>query len=149
MVEILVGVVLVGLILLLAGVDIWYLLMGVLGLVTLAALLTVGFFTVSMFMLISSRRCSGVLTQFVEGKRFGVAEYLIDGELHNNIFPAEAEGPLRSHMYHPGKPVKLFLARNGRTFDKNALLTTCVGLPVSIAVSVAFGFCFFVLAGIL
>lgn len=61
------GIVLVALILLLAGVDLWYLLLGGIALVALAAAFTALFFLVCVGMLLRSQRRMGEFTGFSEG----------------------------------------------------------------------------------
>ena len=145
--EILIGVVLIVVILLLVGVDMWYFLVGGAALVSLAAAFTAAFFCVCAVMLIRSRRCSGEFLGFVEGKRFEAAEYLVCGETHCNVFPAEFI--LRDRLYRPGRPVKLFLSRSGRVFDRNAFITTLIGVPLSLGTAFAFGGAFLLLIGVL
>lgn len=124
-------------ILLLAGVDMWYFLVGGLVIVAAAALFTTVFFIVCATMLLRSRKCAGVFLRFAEGKRFDAAEYLIGGEPHRNVFPAEFV--MRERLYRPDKTVKLHLTRSGRVFDGNAFVTTIVGLPLSLLTAAAFG----------
>lgn len=145
-VEVIVGIVLVALILLLAGVDLWYLLLGGIALVALAAAFTAVFFLVCVGMLLRSQRRMGEFTGFSEGGRFDCAEYTIGAEAHRNVFPAEFI--LRDRLYRPGKPVRLFLTRSGRVFDRNAYITTLLGTPLSIAAAAAFTRGFLLLAGI-
>ena len=71
------GIVLVALILLLAGVDLWYLLLGGIALVALAVAFTSVFFLVCVGMLLRSQRRMGEFTGFSEGGRFDCAEYTI------------------------------------------------------------------------
>lgn len=144
--EILVGIVMIVIILLLAGVDMWYFLVGGAVLVA-AALFTSAFFIVCTVMLLHSRRCAGVFLRFAEGKRFDAAEYLIDGEPHRNVFPAEFV--MRERLYRPDKTVKLHLTRSGRVFDGNALVTTIIGLPLSLLTAAAFGAGALILTGII
>lgn len=143
--EVIVGIVLVALILLLAGVDLWYLLLGGIALVALAAFTAV-FFLVCVGMLLRSQRRMGEFTGFSEGGRFDYAEYTIGAEAHRNVFPAEFI--LRDRLYRPGQPVRLFLTRSGRVFDRNAYITTLLGTPLSIAAAAAFTRGFLLLAGI-
>ncbi len=141
--EILVGIVMIVIILLLSGVDMWYFLVGGTGLVALAAVFTSVFFAVCAIMLFRSRKCTGVFLRFVQGKRFDAAEYLVDGEPHRNIFPAEFI--LRERIYRTDRQVKLRLTRAGKIFDRNAFITTLLGLPLSLAVTAAFGGLFLML----
>lgn len=144
--EVIVGIVLVALILLLAGVDLWYLLLGGIALVALAAAFTAVFFLVCVGMLLRSQRRMGEFTGFSEVGRFDCAEYTIGAEAHRNVFPAEFI--LRDRLYRPGKPVRLFLTRSGRVFDRNAYITTLLCTPLSIAAAAAFTRGFLLLAGI-
>lgn len=145
--EILVGIAIVVIILLLAGVDMWYFLVGGAILVAAGAMFTAVFFIACTAMLLRSRKCSGVFLQFAEGKRFDAAEYLIDGEPHRNIFPAEFV--MRERLYCPGKSVNLHLTRSGRVFDGNAFVTTIIGLPLSLLTAAAFGAGALILTGII
>ena len=145
-VEVIVGIGLVARILLLAGVDLWYLLLGGIALVALAAAFTALFFLVCVGMLLRSQRRMGEFTGFSEGGRFDCAEYTIGAEAHRNVFPAEFI--LRDRLYRPGKPVRLFLTRSGRVFDRNAYITTLLGTPLSIAAVAVFTRGFLLLAGI-
>ena len=135
--EIIVGAVLIILILMLAGLDIRYIIMGIACLVALGALLTASFFAVCWVMLIGSKKKTAQFVRFDRGKRFESAVYLIDGVEYSNIFPAEFI--MREKLYHPGRDVSVRLSRNSRVFDKNALMTSAVGLPVSLLIAAAFG----------
>ena len=99
-----------------------------------------------MGMLLRSQRRMGEFTGFSEGGRFDCAEYTIGAEAHRNVFPAEFI--LRDRLYRPGQPVRLFLTRSGRVFDRNAYITTLLGTPLSIAAAAAFTRGFLLLAGI-
>ena len=143
--EILLGAVVIIILLGLLGVDIWYILLGVIALVTLAALFTAVLFAAGAVMLLRSRRCSGVFLRLEEGKRFEHAVYSIDGGEYGNIFPAEMV--MRERLYKPGVPVKLRLTSKGHVFDRNAFLTTVIGLPVSLLVTLAFAGILLVLFG--
>ena len=135
--EILLGAVIIIILLALVGVDIWYILLGVIALVALAALFTAGLFAVGTVMLLRAKRCFGEFLRFDEGKRFEYAVYSIDGGEYGNIFPAEMV--LREKLYKPETPVKLRLYRKKSVFDRNAALTTAIGLPVSLLITAAFG----------
>lgn len=128
--EIILGAVVIVFLLALAGVDIWYILLGLIIMVAVAAALTAGFFAVSLVMILRGGWKTGTFCGFRRGKRFESAMYLIDGEEYPNVFPAEFV--LRDRIYKPDKSVKLRLTRSGRVFDLNALTTVCVGLPLSI-----------------
>ncbi len=134
--EILIGAAVIIILLILMGVDIWYILVGGAALVALAAVFTSAFFTVCVVMLIRSKKCAGVFVEFGEGKRFDAAVYRIDDRDYRCIFPAEMV--LRDKLYRPGKPVKLRLTRGGRVFDRNALLTSAIGLPMSLVIADVF-----------
>lgn len=134
--EILIGAVMIVIILLLFGVDMWYFLVGGCILVALAAVFTTVFFAVCMVMLLRSEKCTGAFLKFGEGKRFEAAVYQIDDRECRCIFPAEMV--LRDKIYKPGIPVKLRLTRAGRVFDRNATLTTAIGLPMSLVIADVF-----------
>lgn len=144
--EFVVGIILVAFILLLAGVDMWYILLGGIALVALAAALTAVFFLVCAVKLLRSQRRVAEFAGFSEGSRFDCAEYRIGAQVHRNVFPAEFV--LRERLYRPGKPVRVFLTRSGKVFDRNAFITTAVGTPLSIAAAAAFVRGFLLLAGI-
>ena len=135
--EILLGAVIIIILLALVGVDIWYILLGVIAIVALAALFTAGLFAVGTVMLLRAKRCFGEFLRFDEGKRFEYAVYSIDGVEYGNIFPAEMV--MRKRLYKPGEPVKLRLTKKGSVFDRNAFLTTVIGLPVSLLITAVFG----------
>ncbi len=135
--EILIGAVVIIILLALLGVDIWYILLGVIALVALAALFVTVMFAVSMVWLLRAERCNGEFLKFSAEKRFEYAVYLIDGMEYGNIFPAEMV--LREKLYKPESPVKLRLYRKKSVFDRNAVLTTAIGLPVSLLITAAFG----------
>ena len=142
---ILLGIVFIIILLALLGVDMWFFLVAGAAVVTFAAAMTGVFFLVCCIILLRSRRCTGEFTRFAEGKRFESAEYIIDGVPHENVFPAEFV--MRERLYRPGIPVKLRLTRSGRVFDRNAFITTLIGLPLSIATACAFGTGLFLLIG--
>lgn len=144
--EILIGAAVIIILLALLGVDIWYILLGIIALVALAALFVTAMFSVSMVWLLRSERCSGEFLKFSEGKRFEYAVYRIDGGEYGNIFPAEMV--LREKLYKPETPVKLRLYRKKSVFDRNAALTTAIGLPVSLLITAAFGGGLMLLLGI-
>lgn len=135
--EILIGAAVIIILLALLGVDIWFILLGIIALVALAALFVTAMFSVSMVWLLRSERCSGEFLKFSEGKRFEYAVYRIEGGEYGNIFPAEMV--MRERLYKPGEPVKLRLTKKGSVFDRNAFLTTVIGLPVSLLITAVFG----------
>lgn len=136
--EILVGAVIIIILLALLGVDLWYIFLGIIALVALAGLFVTVFFAVSTVWLLRSERRSGVFVRFSEGKRFDSAVYEIDGAEYGNIFPAEFV--LRDRLYKPDETVSVRLSKSRRVvFDKNAVITTAVGLPMSIIITAAFG----------
>ena len=144
--EILLGAVVIIILLALLGVDIWYILLGVIALITLAALFTAGLFTVGTVMLLRSQRCSGEFLRLDEGKRFEYAVYSINGGEYGNIFPAEMV--LRERLYKPEIQVKLYLTKRGSVFDRNAFLTTVIGLPVSLLITFLFAWALGFLTGL-
>ncbi|MGN1339721.1 MAG: hypothetical protein ACI4WS_05475 [Oscillospiraceae bacterium] len=145
--EILLGAVMIIILLALVGVDIWYILLGVIALIALAALFTAVLFAVGAVMLLRGRRCSGMFLRFDEGKRFEYAVYSIDGGEYGNIFPAEMV--MRERLYKPDVPVKLHLTKKGHVFDRNAFLTTVIGLPVSMLITAVFAGGFAMLLGLM
>ena len=134
--EFILGAVVVVFLLALAGVDIWYILLGLIILVALAAAFTAGFIAVCLVMILHGSGKTGSFCGFRRGKRFESAAYLIDGAEYPNLFPAEFI--LRDRIYKPGKPVRLRLTRGGRVFDANALTTVLAGLPLSAAAAAGF-----------
>lgn len=136
--EMIIGAVFVILILLLTGLDIGYIIMGIAGLVTLAALFTAGFFVVCWILLLSSEKKTAKFVRFERGARFESAVYLVDGTEFSNVFPAEFI--MREKLYRPDREATVRLSRKlRRVFDKNALITSFVGLPVSLLITAAFG----------
>ena len=135
--EIIIGIVFVILILLLTGLDIGWIIIGIAGLVALAALFTAVFFAVCWVMLRSEKR-SARFVRFERGKRFESAVYLIDGSEYGNVFPAEFI--MRGKLYRSDREVTVRLTRRShRVFDRNALITSLVGLPVSLLIAAVFG----------
>lgn len=134
--EIILGAAAIVFILALAGVDIWYILLGFLMLVSLAALLTAGFFAVCLAMILRGEIKRGRFSGFRKEKRFESAVYLIGGAEYANIFPAEFV--MRGRIYKPDREVKLRLTRSGRVFDLNALTTVFMGFPLSVAAAAGF-----------
>lgn len=136
--EIIIGIVFVILILLLTGLDIGWIIMGIAGLIALAALFTAVFFAVCWVMLLRSEKRSARFVRFERGKRFESAVYLIDGSEYGNVFPAEFV--MRGKLYRSDREVTVRLARRShRVFDRNALITSLVGLPVSLLTAAGFG----------
>lgn len=133
---VIIGAVLVILVLLLAGVDITYIIMGIAGLVALAALFSAGFFIVCWALLIGSEKKTARFVRFERGARFEAAVYLIDGAEYRNVFPAEFV--MRDKLYRSDRIVTVRLAWNSRVFDRNALITSVVGLPVSLLIAAGF-----------
>lgn len=145
--EVLLGAVVIIFLLALVGVDIWYILIGVIALIALAALFTAWMFAVGVVMLLRAKRCEGEFLRFDEGKRFEYAVYFIDGGEYGNIFPAEMVW--RKRLYKTGVSVKLRLTKKGSVFDRNALLTTVIGFPMSLLITLAFGGAFLVVLGLI
>lgn len=138
---VIIGIVLVVLILVLAGVDLSYIIMGIAGLVALAALFTLVFFVVCWIGLLGSERKKAHFVRFERGNRFESAVYLVDGEEYQNVLPAEFV--MRGKLYRPDREVTVRVARlrrNSRSvFDRNAFITSVVGLPVSLLIFAVFG----------
>lgn len=136
--EIIIGIIFVILILLLTGLDIGWIIMGIAGLAALAALFTAVFFAVCWVMLLRSEKKSARFVRFESGQRFESAVYLIDGSEYGNVFPAEFV--MRGKLYRSDREVTVRLARRShRVFDRNALITSLVGLPVSLLIAAGFG----------
>ncbi len=144
---IIIGLVLVVVILLLAGVSLSYIIIGIAGLVALAALFTLVFFAVCWAGLLCSVRKKAHFTRFERGNRFEAAVYSIDGEEYCNVFPAEFV--FREKLYKPEREIVVRVTRLGRgkrcVFDRNAFITSIVGLPVSLLIFAAFGWLAFML----
>ncbi len=133
--EFLVGAAVIIMLLLLAGVDLWYIFLGLILLAAVAGLFTAGFFVVCTVMLIRSVRCIGSFVSFGKNGRFDAAVYSVNGKEYKNIFPAEVV--MREKLYSAGKPSMLHITKSGRCFDRNAFVTTAAGLPMSIVVTAA------------
>lgn len=137
--EIIIGIIFVILILLLTGLDIGWIIIGIAGLTALAALFTAVFFAVCWVMLLRSEKKSARFVRFESGQRFESAVYLIDGSEYGNVFPAEFV--MRGKLYRSDREVTVRLARRSHQgwFDRNALITSLVGLPVSLLIAAGFG----------
>ena len=135
--EIIIGAALIIMLLLFAGVDIWFIFVGFMFLVAAAAVFTSGFFAVCAVMLILSERRTAVFARFEKNGRFDAAVYSADGREYTNVFPAEFI--LRDKLYSADKTVTIRTTKRGRAFDKNALMSTAAGLPLSIITAVIFG----------
>lgn len=144
--EVIIGAVIIIFLLVLLGVDIWYILLGIIALIALAALFTAVLFAVCVVWLLRSRRHSGEFLRFEEGKRFEYAVYRIDGAEYGNIFPAEMI--LRERLYKPETPVTLRLS-GSRVFDRNAFLTIVIGFPLSLLIFLAFVWVLLLLLGMI
>ena len=134
--EFILGAVVIVLLLALAGVDIWYIMLGALRLIALAAALTAVFFVSCLVVMLRGSSKTGSFCGFRRGRHFEAAVYLIDGTEHTNAFPAEFV--MRDRIYKPDRTVKLRLARDGRVFDMNAAATVFLGIPLSVAAAAAF-----------
>ena len=133
--EILIGIVLLLGILLLAGVTLWHIFIGILVVFTLAALFATGFFAVCWGMMLRSHRKKAHFTRFEEGKRFEAAVYTVDGVEYANMFPAEFI--LRPSLYRPEREVTVLLRKNKKgVFDLNARITSLIGLPAGLFITV-------------
>lgn len=89
-------------------------------------------------MLLRSEKKSARFVRFESGQRFESAVYLIDGSEYGNVFPAEFV--MRGKLYRSDREVTVRLARRShRVFDRNALITSLVGLPVSLLIAAGFG----------
>ena len=135
--EIIIGAAVIIMLLLFAGVDTWFIFLGFMFLVAAAAVITAGFFAVCAVMILSGKRRAARFVRFEEGGRFDAAIYSADGKEYANVFPAEFI--LRDRLYSPGRTVTIRTTKRGRAFDKNALLSTAAGLPLSILTAVIFG----------
>lgn len=135
--EIIIGAAVIIMLLLLAGVDIWFIFLGFMFLVAAAAVFTAGFFAVCAVMILSGKRRAARFVRFEKSGRFDAAIYSSDGNEYANAFPAEFI--LRDRLYSPDRTVTIRTTKRGRAFDKNALLSTAAGLPLSILTAVIFG----------
>lgn len=146
---VIIGIVLVVVILLLAGVSLSYIIIGIAGLVALAALFTLVFFAVCWAGLLCSVRKKAHFSRFERGNRFESAVYLIDNEEYHNVFPAEFV--MREKLYKPEREVTVRVTKLRRrqrsVFDRNALITSVVGLPVSLMIFAAFGWFVYFMMG--
>lgn len=135
--EIIIGAAVIIMLLLFAGVDIWFIFLGFMFLVAAAAVITAGFFAVCAVTILSGKRRAARFVRFEKGGRFDAAIYSADGEEYANAFPAEFI--LRDRLYSSDRTVTIRTTKRGRAFDKNALLSTAAGLPLSILTAVIFG----------
>ncbi|MGN1422706.1 MAG: hypothetical protein ACI4XA_04970 [Oscillospiraceae bacterium] len=133
--EFFVGAAVIIMLLLLAGVELWFIFLGIILLAAAAGVFTAGFFAVCAVMLIRANRCIGSFVRFEKNGRFDAAVYSVNGKEYKNVFPAEVV--MRGKLYSEGKPAKLYITKGGRCFDKNAFVTTAAGLPTSLVVTAA------------
>lgn len=144
--ELIAGAALAVLILLMAGLDIWYIFMGFVALVTMGAFATMVMFSVCAAMLAGSARKKARFTRFDDSGRFDSAVYEIYGMEYRNMFPAEFV--MRDRLYRSDRKVSVRLTRKRRVFDRNALITVAVGLPLSAVITALFGFALVFMAGL-
>lgn len=135
--EIIIGAALIILLLLFAGVDLWFIFIGFMFIVAAAAVFTAGFFAVCAVMILRSERRTAVFSRFEKSGRFDAAVYSSGGKEYTNYFPAEFI--LRGRLYNPEKTVNIRATKRGRAFDKNAVMSTAAGLPLSIITAFIFG----------
>ena len=62
------------------------------------------------------------------------------------MFPAEFV--MRDRLYRSDRKVSVRLTRKRRVFDRNALITVAVGLPLSAVITALFGFALVFMAGL-
>lgn len=107
--EILIGAVVIILLLLILGVPVGYIVAGLIALIALLLAAMLGFFTVTLVLMLISRPTHGTFLRIMQHEVVGTyAIYEIDGEEYKNTFPAEIM--FVKKIYHEGKtyPVRLY-----------------------------------------
>ncbi len=107
--EILIGAVVIILLLLIMGVPVGYIVAGLIALIALLLAAMLGFFTVTLVLMLISRPTHGTFLRIMQHEVVGTyAIYEIDGEEYKNTFPAEIM--FVKKIYREGKtyPVRLY-----------------------------------------
>lgn len=126
--EIVIGLAIVIALVIMLGVDVYYILLGVFVLMLLTLLATVVFFAVTAMTLIRSRRetVSFDRIEKPEGGRFNCAVYKNDSGEYRNSFPSEPL--LKKLLYDRNHSTSVRITSRGRCYDKYSLITIAAGL---------------------
>lgn len=125
--EIMIGLVIIAVLLVALGVDIVFILEGVIILLMLVLTATLAFFVVTAVTLIGSRRLTGTFLRIDKPEKgFARAVYSTgEGEL-KNTFPSEMI--MKRLLYDPQRRTLLMVTRRGRVYDRYSLITIIAGL---------------------
>lgn len=138
--EFIIGFVLIAILLLFIGFGLSDIALLIIGIVCVGVIMTAIFFSVSIVVLVTSRRVTARFSRFDEESRFPVAVYEVNGEEIPNMFPCEMI--MRNKLYIPGKDVRIMRCTLRRAvFDKNAIITIVSGslifIPAAVFVIIA------------
>lgn len=131
--ELLVFVAIIVVLLLVLGVNYFFIILLLLGAIELLLIGISLFFIISMIMLIFSKKVPAVFNGFEEKNNYKNACYLIENDNIKNLFPAEKV--MQSKIYNPNAVcnVYLFSFKNIKCiFDKHSIKITICGLVLSI-----------------
>ena len=125
--EVILGLVIIGALLVMLGVDLFYILLGVMILLALALAATLLFFIFTAVRLVRSKRVSAAFSRIEKPEKgFSRAVYeSSEGELVNS-FPCEMI--FRSRLYKPGRTETVLVSRGGGAYDRYSRITVVAGL---------------------
>lgn len=114
------------------GIDIGILMFGVLCLLEIFLVFMSVFFTISLVMLLFSRKHSAEFLRIEKSERLGShAWYLVDGKEYMNFYPADEI--LKKQLYRKKTTtIRLFkVKKNSIAFDRKSWVIIGIGFPVS------------------
>ena len=141
--EIIIGLAVVIGLLIMLGVNPFYIMEGVYVLMLLLLAATVVFFVITAISLIGSRKRRAAFDRIdkPEGKTFPSAVYISEGEEYRNSFPNEFV--LKKLLYKKDREVILRVTKRGGVYDKYSVVTVLAGLVLGGASLALLGWSFF------
>ncbi len=141
--EIIIGLAVVIGLLIMLGVNPFYIMEGVYVLMLLLLAATVVFFVITAISLIGSKKRRAAFDRIdkPEGKAFPSAVYISEGEEYRNSFPNEFV--LKKLLYKKDREVILRVTKRGGVYDKYSVVTVLAGLVLGGASLALLGWSFF------
>ncbi len=137
--EFLIGLLIIIVLLLILGVDVFLIIRGILWLMEIALLGMTLFFILSVVLLLLGRWQDAEFLRVEKEKSWGHAVYRVGGEEQKNLYPAE--GILQKYIYRKTS-ARVRFWQHGKycvLFDRYSILIAALGLPLSAAGAVLLG----------
>ena len=130
--EIIIGLVIIGVLIAALGVDIVFILQGVIIILMLVLTATLAFFVITAVTLIGSKKLTGRFLRIDKPEKgFSCAVYQTDDGEKKNNFPCEMI--MKKLLYDPDHETSLLITRKGRTYDRYSIITIAAGLVLGAA----------------